>query len=95
MDLDEVARYEPNHQDLRCLQIQLPVFLSPVLKELSRLCCNCYCPADEISLIGFSLFRALSLFSAEWLNEIETFCRKTVNIAADVFVSPATCRSVT
>ena len=23
MDLDEVAHYEPPHQDLRCLQIQL------------------------------------------------------------------------
>ena len=32
MDLDEVAHYEPPHQDLRCLQIQL--FLSLVVKEL-------------------------------------------------------------
>ena len=32
MDLDEVAHYEPPHQDLPCLQIQL--FLSLVLKEL-------------------------------------------------------------
>ena len=33
MDLDEVAHYEPPHQDLCCLQIQL--FLSLVLKELT------------------------------------------------------------
>ena len=33
VDLDEMAHYEPPHQDLRCLQIQL--FLSLVLKELS------------------------------------------------------------
>ena len=32
MDLDEVAHYEPPHQDLRCLQIQL--FSSLVVKEL-------------------------------------------------------------
>ena len=32
VDLDEVAPYEPPHQDLCCLQIQL--FLSLVLKEL-------------------------------------------------------------
>ena len=32
MDLDEVAHYEPPHQDLHCLQIQL--FSSLVLKEL-------------------------------------------------------------
>ena len=32
MDLDEVAHYEPPHQDLRCLQIQL--FSSLVGKEL-------------------------------------------------------------
>ena len=32
VDLDEVAHYEPPHQDLRCLQIQL--FSSLVLKEL-------------------------------------------------------------
>ena len=32
VDLDEVAHYEPPHQDLRCLQIQL--FLSLVVKEL-------------------------------------------------------------
>ena len=31
-DLDEVAHYEPPHQDLHCLQIQL--FSSVVLKEL-------------------------------------------------------------
>ena len=31
VDLDEVAHYEPPHQDLYCLQIQL--FLSMVLKE--------------------------------------------------------------
>ena len=30
---DEVAHYEPPHQDLRCLQIQL--FSSLVLKELN------------------------------------------------------------
>ena len=35
MDLDEVAHYEPPHQDLRCLQIQL--FSSLVLKELKVL----------------------------------------------------------
>ena len=34
VDLDEVAHYEPPHQDLRCLQIQL--FSSLVLKELKR-----------------------------------------------------------
>ena len=33
MDLDEVAQYEPPHQDLHCLQIQL--FLSLVFKELN------------------------------------------------------------
>ena len=33
VDLDEVAYFEPPHQDLRCLQIQL--FLSLVLKELT------------------------------------------------------------
>ena len=32
VDLDEVAHYEPPHQDLRCLQIQL--FSSLVVKEL-------------------------------------------------------------
>ena len=32
MDLDEVAHYEPPHQDLRCLQSQL--FSSLVVKEL-------------------------------------------------------------
>ena len=31
--LDEVARYEPPHQDLHCLQIQL--FSSLVVKELN------------------------------------------------------------
>ena len=30
--LDKVVHYEPSHQDLRCLQIQL--FLSLVVKEL-------------------------------------------------------------
>ena len=34
VDLDEVAHYEPPHQDLHCLQIQL--FLSLVVKELRR-----------------------------------------------------------
>ena len=34
MDVDEVAHYEPPHQDLRYLQIQL--FLSLVLKELMK-----------------------------------------------------------
>ena len=34
MDLDEVAHYEPPHQDLRCLQIQL-FFVTQVVKELS------------------------------------------------------------
>ena len=33
MDLDEVAHFEPPHQDLHCLQIQL--FSSLVLKELN------------------------------------------------------------
>ena len=33
VDLDEVANYEPPHQDLQCLQIQL--FSSLVLKELT------------------------------------------------------------
>ena len=33
MDLDEVAHYEPPHQNLRCLKIQL--FLSLVLKEFT------------------------------------------------------------
>ena len=33
IDLDEVANYEPPHQELHCLQIQL--FSSPVLKELN------------------------------------------------------------
>ena len=32
VDLDEVAHYEPRHQDLHCLQIQL--FLSLEHKEL-------------------------------------------------------------
>ena len=32
MDLDEVAHYEPPHQNLRCLQLQL--FSSLVGKEL-------------------------------------------------------------
>ena len=32
VDLDEVAHYEPPHQDLRCLQVQL--FFSLVFKEL-------------------------------------------------------------
>ena len=32
VDLDEVAHYEPPHQDLCCLQIQL--FSSLLLKEL-------------------------------------------------------------
>ena len=34
VDLDEVAQFEPPHQNLRCLQIQL--FSSLVLKELNR-----------------------------------------------------------
>ena len=34
VDLDEVAQFEPPHQDLCCLQIQL--FSSLVLKELNR-----------------------------------------------------------
>ena len=35
MDLDEVAHYEPPHQDLGfLLQIQLHVFSSLVIKEL-------------------------------------------------------------
>ena len=33
VDLDEEAHYEPPHQDLRCLQIQL--YSSPVVKELT------------------------------------------------------------
>ena len=33
VDLDEVAHYEPPHQDLHCFQIQLFSFL--VLKELT------------------------------------------------------------
>ena len=33
VDFDEVAHYEPPHQDLRCLQIQL--FSSLVVKELN------------------------------------------------------------
>ena len=33
MDLDEVAHFEPPHQHLSCLQIQL--FLSVVPKELT------------------------------------------------------------
>ena len=32
VDLDEMAHFEPPHQELRCLRIQL--FLSLVLKEL-------------------------------------------------------------
>ena len=32
VDLDEMAHYEPSHQDLRCLRIQL--FSSLVVKEL-------------------------------------------------------------
>ena len=36
IDLDEVAHYEPPHQDLCCLQIQL--FSSLVLKELKQRC---------------------------------------------------------
>ena len=35
VDLDEVAHYEPPHQDPLCLQIQL--FSSPVVKELIEL----------------------------------------------------------
>ena len=35
VDLDEVAPYEPPHQDLHCLQIQLLSFL--VVKELVKL----------------------------------------------------------
>ena len=34
MDLDEVAHYEPPHQDLRCMQLQL--FSSLVDKELNQ-----------------------------------------------------------
>ena len=34
VDLDEVAHYEPPHQDLRCLQIQL--LSSLVVKELTH-----------------------------------------------------------
>ena len=33
-DLDEVAHYEPPHQDLCCLQTHLHVFSSLVLREL-------------------------------------------------------------
>ena len=35
MEVDEVAHYEPLHQDLRCLQIQL--FSSLEFKELMRM----------------------------------------------------------
>ena len=35
VDLDEVAHYEPPHQDLRCLKIQL--FSPLVVKELIEL----------------------------------------------------------
>ena len=35
MDLDEVAHYEPTHQDLRSLQIQL--YLSLVPEEINNL----------------------------------------------------------
>ena len=35
MDLDEVAHYEPTHQDLRFLQIQL--YLSLVPEEINNL----------------------------------------------------------
>ena len=38
VDLDEVAHYEPPHQDLCCLQIQL--FSSLVLKELNATRCR-------------------------------------------------------
>ena len=34
VDLDEVAHYEPPHQDLHCLQI--PLFSSLVLQELKE-----------------------------------------------------------
>ena len=48
--LDEVAHYEPSHQDLRCLQIQL--FSSLVLKEL-------------ILKIGDKRVRSLEYFNAQ------------------------------
>ena len=35
VELDEVAHYEPPHQDQRCLQIQL--FSSVVVKELIKI----------------------------------------------------------
>ena len=35
VDLDEVARFEPPHQDLRCLQIQIQLISSLVLKQLT------------------------------------------------------------
>ena len=38
VDLDEVAHYEPPHQDLRCLPIQ--PFSSLVLKELRTQSCS-------------------------------------------------------
>ena len=36
MDLDEVAHYEPPHQDLRCLQIQLFSCLLVRVKGISK-----------------------------------------------------------
>ena len=55
VDLDEMAHYEPPHQDLRCLQIQL--FSSLVLKELKCIA-DCagtlkmYSPSCIVVLLG-------------------------------------------
>ena len=48
VDLEEVAHYDPPHQDLRCLQIGL--FLSLVLIELS----NTWCVPFWIQLNGLT-----------------------------------------
>ena len=53
VDLDEVAHFEPPHQDLRCLQTQL--FSSLVHKELNAMCHN----LSNLTLIGRRLIKEL------------------------------------
>ena len=54
VDLDEVAHYEPSHQDLRCLQIQL--LWSLVLKRVKQI-------TDQIIK---SLIRLLLQGESDW-----------------------------
>ena len=65
VDLDEVAQYEPPHQDLRCLQIQL--FLSLVLKELIKRPKGKNHPNCVCQYLGNGTFKLLQNNGFKWL----------------------------